>query len=729
MDVEKKRLKELMQGKDKEFIIPIYQRHYDWREANCKQLYKDLVQIAKNARHDDTITHFFGNIFASTQMKGASTRLYTIIDGQQRITSITLLYLAMYNFLNKEEVKTEEIEQLLDEIYNDILVEKYKHGKKHLTLGENDRDDFNHLFQKQNDNDIYQYRNPNICNNYKFFYEQLTRLNTAGISIKELFEAIARLDVVVICLDQQEKPQQIFESLNSTGLSLSPCDKIRNFVFMDMPNQQQERLYEQYWREIEAAVGSDIESLNEFFRDYLTVAHQRQPKGDEIYPEFQKYSLIINNHEELLADIYAYARLYRELQNYSNDSHNIEGIHGIVYRLGRLQMTTPRPLMLKLLRLRDEGVITEKEATEIFTVIETYIFRRIVCELPSNGLKDTFLSLLKELDDDNINLEKLKYKLIAKNGEDKSRFPSDKEFKKAFMERDFYSLGQKNVQYALERINNFDAYVPNHVWEGFDRNQIHGARYYTIEHIMPQTLNSEWKNDLGNDWETISAEWTHRIANLTITENNSGLRNKSFYRKKTEPHGYTDSGLRINNWIIERQQWGLAELEGRNKLLGEMSVAIWPMPTSTYTPNNKPLESYILSEDNANSLVGRKIQGFSYKEDSNNNVRNWATMYVEVLKILHEQDKSVLMNLASPDNQDGNTFGVSYNEDELTTPRLVDEDEHIYVSVNTSTPRKIELLLRFFKLYNADPSDLIFYLKDRQDNEAQADDEIDDDEE
>ena len=248
MDVEKKRLKELMQGKDKEFIIPIYQRHYDWREANCKQLYKDLVQIAKNARHDDTITHFFGNIFASTQMKGASTRLYTIIDGQQRITSITLLYLAMYNFLNKEEVKTEEIEQLLDEIYNDILVEKYKHGKKHLTLGENDRDDFNHLFQKQNDNDIYQYRNPNICNNYKFFYEQLTRLNTAGISIKELFEAIARLDVVVICLDQQEKPQQIFESLNSTGLSLSPCDKIRNFVFMDMPNQQQERLYEQYWR-------------------------------------------------------------------------------------------------------------------------------------------------------------------------------------------------------------------------------------------------------------------------------------------------------------------------------------------------------------------------------------------------------------------------------------------------------------------------------------------------
>lgn len=728
MEVYKMGLKEIMLGRNQEFIIPIYQRHYDWRESNCKQLYKDLIQIVKDVRCDDTITHFFGNIFASVQTKGIK-RLYTIIDGQQRITSITLLYLAMYNFLNNKEVKTEEAEQLLDEIYNDILTERYKNSQKHLTLGENDRDDFNHLFQIQNDNDIYQYRNPNIYNNYKFFYEQLINLDADGISIKELSEAIERLKVILICLDQQEKPQQIFESLNSTGLSLSPCDKIRNFVFMDMPNQQQERLYTQYWREIEAAVGSDIESLNEFFRYYLTVVHQRQPKGDEIYPEFQKYSLIINNHEELLADIYAYARLHKELQTYSNDNHNIEGIPGIVYRLGRLQMTTPHPLMLKLLRLRDEGVITEEEATEIFSVIETYIFRRIVCELPSNGLKDTFLSLLKELGEGSVNLEKLKYKLIAKTSEDKSRFPSNEEFKKAFMERAFYLLGQKNVQYALERINNFDAYVPNHVWEGFDRSQILGVRNYTIEHIMPQTLNSEWKNDLGNDWEIISAEWTHRIANLTITENNSGLRNKSFYRKKTEPHGYTDSGLRINNWIIERQQWGLAELEERNKLLGEKSVEIWPMPTSTYVPNTKPLESYTLSEDNANSLVGRKIQGFSYKEDSNNNVQNWAHMYVEVLKILHEQDKSVLMNLASHDNQDENILGVSYNEDDLTKPKLVDEDEHIYVSTNTSTPRKIELLLRFFRLYNADPSDLVFYLRDRQDNEAQADDEIDDDEE
>ena len=721
MEVYKRRLRNFMQGEDQEFIIPIYQRHYDWRESNCKQLYKDLIQIAKDARHDDAITHFFGNIFASVQTRGIIT-LYTIIDGQQRITSVTLLYLAMYNFLNNKEVKTEETKRLMNKIY-DILVEKNEHDQQHLTLGENDRDDLKHLFQLKNDNDTYQYRNPNIYNNYKFFYEQLSKLDVIGVSIKELFEAIARLDVVVISLDQHEKPQQIFESLNSTGLSLSPCDKIRNFVFMDMPKTQQERLYAQYWREIEAAVGSDIESLNEFFRDYLTVVCQRQPKSEEIYHEFQKYSLTISNNEELLQDIYAYARLYNELQTYTNDSHNIEGIPGIVYRLGRLQMTTPRPLMLKLLRLCDEHVITKEEATEIFTVIETYIFRRIVCDLPSNGLKDTFLSLLKELGEDNINLEKLKYKLIAKNSEDKSRFPSNDEFKKAFMERDFYSLGQKNVQYALERINNFRADVPNHVWEGFDKIKIPGAKHYTIEHIMPQTLNIEWKHDLGNDWETISAEWTHRIANLTITENNAVLRNHSFHRKKTELHGYTDSGLRINNWIIERQQWGLAELKERNKLLGERSIVIWPMPMSTYKPDTKPLESYILSEDNANSLVGRRIQGFSYKEDSNNNVRSWATMYVDVLKILHEQDKSVLMNLASPDNHDGNILGVSYNEDELTTPRLVDEDEHIYVSTNTSTPRKIELLLRFFRLYNADPSDLVFYLRDRQDNEAQADDD------
>lgn len=718
MDVNKLSCKEFIKGTKKRFEIPIYQRHYNWHTRHCKQLYNDLINIAKSAQADPqadpSITHFFGNIFALRKQEGVETNIYILIDGQKRITSIFLLYLAMYNIIksHKAIIKDKSTEtDLIDEIYNEILVERNHPEIIHLLLGENDREDFNHLFNlaegKENN---YIYNNPNIYNNYEYFYNQLLQLDTTGVSLPKLSEAVARLRMVIILLEEHEKPQQIFESLNSTGLALSECDKIRNFLFMDRKVEDQKHLYS-YWKQIETNVGNDIDNLNEFFRHYLSIVLQRQPKIDEIYIDYKEYaSNDKNTSEDQLIEITNYAKLYKRLKDYEKVPCNNQSIHGSVYRLGRLQITTPRPLMLKLFRLQQDNKLLEHEVASFLTIIENYIFRRFVCSLPTNSLKSVFLSLLKELSGDSIDLEKLKYRLINKNSDDKSRFPNDDEFKKAFMNIDFYLLDLKNVQYALERINNFGTGENHPVWEGFDRD----TQPYSVEHIMPQTLNGEWKKDLGDNWKTIHMQWLHRIANLTITAYNQEYKNRAFREKRDCEHGFDDSGLRINHWISKRKQWGLAQLEERSKKLGEKALEIWPMPKSTYKPIIKPLEAYTLAIENANCLVGREIQSFSYKEETHN-VATWASMYVAVLKILHEQDKSVLMDLVNSNDEQGeNMYGVSYYRDGA---RVIDESEQIYVSTNTSTPKKIELLLKFFELYNADPSDLVFYLRDKQNNE------------
>lgn len=531
-----------------------------------------------------------------------------------------------------------------------------------------------------------------------------------GLSIEKLSKAIARLRIVLILLDEKEKPQQIFESLNSTGLALSECDKIRNFVFMDMSFKEQIRAYDTYWRGIERNVGNEIEHLNEFFSDYLSIMLQKQPKRDEIYLDYKKYALDVNNNEKLLTDILCYAKLYKTLCDYTTTSSVVTGISGSFYRLGRLQMTTQRPLMLRLLRLQQEGKLKAKEVADFLGIIENYIFRRFVCSLPTNSLKNVFLSLLKDLNDNDISIEKLKYKLLAKNKEDKSRFPSDDEFIKAFINIDFYSLDLKIVQYALERINNFDTREAHPVWEGFDKDT--GDGRYSVEHIMPQTLNRKWKEQLGEGWKTIHDEWVNRIANLTITGYNQEYSNNEFSAKRDCKHGFKESGLRINNWIGAQEKWGVDELKARNEQLKKIVQEIWPMPTTTYKPVIKPVEMYSLDIVNPNYLVGRDIFKFSYK-DEECTVTTWSKMYVAVLKILHEQDKSILMNLADSDTRGDSSYGVSYEETPPTALKPVDEEEGIYVDTNTNTPKKIDLLLKFFKLYNADPSDLVFYLKDK----------------
>ena len=229
-----------MHGSDKRFVIPVYQRNYDWKTENCKQLFDDLKKVIKTHRK----SHFFGSIVSVYNPDGENME-FQIIDGQQRLTTISLLLLAMYNLIKNGIIAAEQ-GNLADKIYRTYLIDEWQDDDTRIKLKpvKNDQTAFGKLF----DDETEHVKDSNVTINYRYFYERIQRQE---LTMDELFEAIRRLEIISITLNQDDNPQLIFESLNSTGVALSEGDKIRNFILMGLPTKQQNNFYEKYWNKIE----------------------------------------------------------------------------------------------------------------------------------------------------------------------------------------------------------------------------------------------------------------------------------------------------------------------------------------------------------------------------------------------------------------------------------------------------------------------------------------------
>ena len=688
-------LAEYMQGANKRFIIPVYQRNYDWKLENCKQLYDDLVKVIKTNRK----THFFGSIVSVYEPSGKNIE-FLVIDGQQRLTTVSLLLLAMYNLIQKGAIIPQD-DMLATRIYEEFLVDKYQKQETRIKLKpvKNDKKAFGKLF----DTDDEHIRGSNITNNYNYFYE---RIQKQEISIDELFDAICRLEIISIRLENDDNPQLIFESLNSTGLDLSEGDKIRNFILMGLPSQQQELYYEKYWNRIEEHTGYDVSA---FIRDYLSVKQQEIPAQKRIYRDFKEYVNSANVELEILLDeLLKYAKRYAILLRGCPDNRTLDAC---IYRLNRLETTVTRPFFLEILRLQDEKVLNIDDVTDIFLTTENYLLRRSICDLPTNVLNKVFLTLHHEImrydgTGDNY-IEKFKYALTSKK--ERARFPDDDEFAMLFSERQIYQMNSKNKVYILERLENDNTLEDKDVYRHVD------AGDYSIEHIMPQHLTPTWIKALGADYEQIHEQWLHRIANLTLTAYNSKYSNSSFEEKKTMEHGFSQSGIRLNQDIAKKDKWTLAELEERDSALTQRALKIWVRPTTDYKPAEKQLDSYTLDDD-AETFSGRLIAKFNYK-NTEQPVGSWAEMYEKVLRILYAEDMSIIENLAGS-SEEGVPYHFSTNKNAFI--KSAEVGEGIYVLTNSSTQNKLSVLKRVFKLYNEDPNDLVFYLRD---NNSQAEEE------
>lgn len=681
-----------MEGADKRYIIPVYQRKYDWKLENCRQLYNDLKKIVLEGRS----SHFFGSIVSSVVPVGSRLE-YHIIDGQQRLTTVTLLLLAMRNLIAQQKLVSQS-GRLDEQIAQRFLISPWAAADDQIKLRpvKGDREALARLFGAEEDFDPAS----NLTHNYRFFCDMLLK---ESISIDELYAAIGKLEIISITLDHDDNAQMIFESLNSTGLALEEGDKIRNYILMGLNPREQNSYYDTYWTKIEKCTGNDVSS---FVRDYLSIKEQVTPTLNTVYHAFKVYADGIRQPiTTLLDDLLRYARLFEKLRTCKSGLGE-KRLDDCLYRMSRLDIGVTRPFLMEVLRLNQDGKLSSQDVLTVFLTTEDYLFRRNICEVPTNALNKIFLMLNKEIlryDGTTENyVEKFVYALLSKR--ESGRFPDDEEFSTALAAKQVYLMRGKYKAYLFERLENHGTIETKDVYTHLDN------KVYTIEHIMPQHLTPAWTRALGPNSAKIHSTWLHRLANLTLTGYNPNLSNKTFAEKRDAAEGgYKASGLKMNQRIAQKETWGLIELEERNHELAVLALKIWPFPQSGFVPATKDFDFCTLDDEDID-LTGRSIAKYSL-QNVEQPVSSWSSMFEQVVKFLHEKDKSVLFGLVhAPDEDSALSAILSGTEDGMRVPLKIDDG--IYVEKNTSTAYKISLLRRLFARYEMNPADLVFYLKD-----------------
>lgn len=554
MDARKANIYKFLSG-DKQYIIPVYQRIYSWEIEECKRLWFDIVDMQKKNKNG----HFVGSIVSITENDSPSDMSkFTIIDGQQRITTLMLLLLALrdYAFIHREEksINWKKINNSFLKNPDEDDDSQYK-----LLLTETDKDILISLIEKR---PIDENLNSRLISNYNYFFSNIKNMD---LSLQDIYEAIGKLQIVNINLDRtSDEPQVIFESLNSTGKELSESDLIRNFVLMGLDNKQQKDIYKNIWRPMEQLFRYEKQTLlmDRFFRDYLTMKLARIPKLDKIYEEFKMYTnnCEFSTLEDLCKDLYMYARYYTNMIFEQGANKNLINLYK---EINYLKMEVAFPFLLKIHYDFERNLINEDELVSIIKLCISYVFRRNICDIPTNSLNKTFATLKNEINvDDYIN--SIKAFFILKD--DYKIFPNDEKFSSALKVKDIYHMRIRN--YILSSLENFNNKAPINI------------ENYTIEHIMPQTknLSNVWKKELGKNYETVQKKYLHTIGNLTLTAYNSEMSNKSFSEKMEMNGGFKESALRLNSYVVKQNEWNEKIIKERASILVEKALLIWKYP-------------------------------------------------------------------------------------------------------------------------------------------------------
>lgn len=671
---------EFFDGADKRFVIPVYQRNYDWKIANCAQLFEDLLSLADSDRD----SHFMGSI-VSAAIDGKKSNLL-IIDGQQRITTVSLLFLAMVKAMKKGLCSSVDpnLCQKIEEVY---LINKYRTEQRRIRLKpvKEDCEAFDRLFSEEEEDYI---RSSNVTQNYLYFYERIVK---GHFSVDKLYDAIERLKVVDIFLESKDDPQLIFESLNSTGLSLQEGDKIRNYILMSLEPEVQEVYYEKYWNKIEKNTEYNV---SDFVRDYLTLQEGKIPALKQIYFSFKDYKKRKEiPTEPLLADLLKHSGNYLKIRRASMPEAEV---NVLLARLNQLEMSVTYPFLLALFDYRTGAAVSADEIADILHCIEVYIFRRLICGLPTNALNKIFstlhndvLRLKKETDS---YAEVLKYVLTSKVAS--GAFPSDETFSAALADRNIYAMNPKNKGYLFERLENRDSKERVNVSEGMEKG------IFSVEHIMPRTLTNQWKAELGPQYQRIYNKWINSLANLTLTGYNSKYSNRPFKDKRDMAEGFKDSGLRLNKFVAACEQWTEAELQERNRLLQEQALRLWEYPVVSFVPQRRRDETFGLEDDY--DLTGKPILAFSFR-DTVNRVSSWKEMMIDVVKMIYEEQPAMINHLT-----DSSDF---YDLSRVTDHYRSEIMPEVFLYTSSSTKSKLETLRRIFTFCHLDYTLLEFQVR------------------
>ena len=561
MKASERKITKLFSESDTVFSIPVYQRDYNWQEKQCQRLFKDILQTGKNEK---VSSYFLGSIvYIHDGIYGVGEKEFHVIDGQQRMTTLTLLFLAIY-FKLKGTILAKDA----DKIYNQYVVNPY--SEKEIKLKLLPPEENLYILNKISHNkfnELEAFQDRNMLKNYLFFEKELENLSFDDM--KHLSNGIEKLIYIDIALEKgKDDPQKIFESLNSTGLDLSQGDLIRNYILMDLERGEQNRIYKEIWIPIEnnckVSDGSEITSyVSDFIRDYLTLKTEKISSKPKVFETFKVY--YEKENDEKLEDMKKYSEAYSYIIKPSLEKDR--DIQRELDYLKSLDKTVINTFLIGILKDYKDNILEKDELVNMLILLQSYLWRRYITEKPTNALNKIFQGMYGKISRSGNYYENLVDVLMAED------FPTDEELESALKLKNVYKDKEK-LNYVFKKLENYN----HNELIDFENEKI------TIEHIFPQKPNKAWKENYSDNELEQMISFKDTISNLTLTGSNSNLSNKAFHEKRDdEVHGYRNSKLYMNKYLGRLEEWNLLSMEARFESLYDDIIKIWKRPEDKAT--------------------------------------------------------------------------------------------------------------------------------------------------
>lgn len=680
------KLNKFLSQSDTHFVIPVYQRNYDWTLNQCKQLLFDVLNVGSE---DKIPAHFIGSIvfIHDDEYSSADITELTIIDGQQRLTTVTLIYLVLYNVA--KELKKESLVNKINEQY---LINKFvgdDEEKLKLRPTENNDQALKFLLRGEKPEEFNEYSR--VVENYSFFKHRISEEN-----FETILKGLSKLMFVEISLNREkDDPQRIFESLNSTGLELSEADLIRNYILMGLSRPKQDKVYKNYWNSIEQKAKDETKNENrvsEFIRDYLTIKNKKIPNKNKVYQEFKENFSIgdFGELENTLEEIKIFSNFYNKLLNPKNEKDL--DIQRHLKFINRLEINVSYPFLLQVYNDYERKEIDKNVFIEVLELVQSFTWRRFILGLGTNALNKIFMRMYEDIDKTNY-FESLCMSLVIKKGS--QRFPKDSELIATLKEKDVYNIKSKNRVYLLERLENYN---------NKEQVTIENNSNITIEHVFPQKPDVKWKMELEeNEYTVLKETYLNTISNLTLSGNNGRLGNKVFLEKRDmnidgHEQGYKFSRLWLNRFLSEQEKWGLSEIEKRFEILSERFLKVWKYPNVELSDEIDYTEVNIFD---AEEPKGKKLAYAIFFEEKLE-IKKISDLYKEIINQLFDLQPQTFFT-----TELGDRLGITKHKDDLRQALPINET--YYIESNLDSNGKFDRIMKALEVFGFEDELIIKY--------------------
>lgn len=675
-----------------QYKIPVYQRNYEWSKEQCKKLFEDIVQASKRNQ-----LHFTGSIVFQplAPVKGIGNNI--VIDGQQRLTTIYILLKALVDMATSEAEKAMPMAALFNtDQFNQFNLDETTKVKLKPAKDNNDQL-LNLLYNKHDQID----RNCEIYRNYTFFSELIKEQQNCGVTVSDIYRGIGLLTVAVIQLDGNDKAQEIFERINSTGIPLSLADKIRNHVLMT--DLDQDRLYEEYWLKVEKLLPK--EQLSAFFLDYLNIKIDGFAKEGDAYDVFKTvYKDGEYTNESMLKEILHYTEFYHTFltgniikngkKKYSDE------VDSLLKSLQKLKQTTVFLFLFHVFDDYENGVIDQKELAKVLRFLLNYSIRRLICEIGSNSLRGLYKTLYTRVFARSENKQYYYDSLVSffQQLTSKDALPDDKTFILALKQNNLY---RKNAlcKYLLISIEN----------QGKEKLETEDL---SIEHIMPQNkgLSTSWQKMLGEEiWKDVQEKYLHTLGNLTLTGYNSELGDLPFIDKKKKIEAVNSKVVTLYSDVKSCDIWNTSTIEARADRLANIIVELYPIeqPATNISFADPRYQEYSCDDPDTATY---KTPNYYILQGERVNATNFAEMLRSIVSRLYELDPSIIESMARNNEHLlswSQNVMFSYDPDQVYGDTMIG-NTGIYQSVGFSAAHIMYIIRALLDRYDIDRSDFVY---------------------